>query len=101
MRAKRGDCSAHATLFVALARAEGIPAREAGGVMYAGDDLQVLGGHAWCEVVLDGRWVEVDPTWNEMEINPTHISFRGKNRQIDWLRMAGKVKLRVISIKRK
>ena len=45
-------------LFVALARAAGIPSREAGGYMYMGDKLKAFGGHAWCEVVLDGHWVE-------------------------------------------
>ena len=35
--------------------------------MYMGDDVKSFGGHAWDEVVLDGKWVPVDPTWNETE----------------------------------
>ena len=98
---KKGDCSAHATLFVGLARAAGIPAREIFGYVYIGDEARALGGHAWCEVILDGHWVEVDPTWNEVEINPTHISMRGKHTEMDLLRVLGQLSLHVVSIKRK
>ena len=101
MRAKRGDCSAHAMLFVALARAVGIPAREVSGYMYVGDADRALGGHAWCEVVLDGHWVEVDPTWNEMDINATHISFRGIGASMNMMKSGGNLSLRVLDIKRK
>ena len=101
IRAKRGDCSAHATLFVALARALAVPAREVSGFVYIGDEARALGGHSWCEVILDGRWVEVDPTLNEMEINPTHISIRGPHGDMNMLRVLGRVSLRLASVKRK
>jgi transglutaminase-like putative cysteine protease len=64
--ARRGDCSDHGLLFVTLARAVGVPARQVVGLLYLGDDARAFGLHEWCEVVLDGRWVAVDPTWNEM-----------------------------------
>ena len=60
-------------LFVALCRAEGVPAREVSGLMYAGDQLGAFGGHAWAEVALDGRWVSADPTWNQFPVDATHI----------------------------
>lgn len=101
MRGKRGDCSAHAMLFVALARAVGIPAREVSGFIYLGDEDRGFGGHAWCEIVLDGDWVEVDPTWNEMAINPTHISFRGIDGSTKMLKATGNLSLRVVRIERR
>src|SRR6187397_3545992 len=58
---KQGDCTEHALLFVALARAAGIPAREVSGLVYMGDDIQRFGWHAWAEVDIAGRWVQVDP----------------------------------------
>ncbi|MEE8103924.1 MAG: transglutaminase-like domain-containing protein [Planctomycetota bacterium] len=69
----RGDCSEHSALFVACARAAGLAARPAVGLIYIGDRHKSLGGHAWAEVVLDGKWVPVDPSWGELEINATHI----------------------------
>jgi protein-glutamine gamma-glutamyltransferase len=72
---KQGDCKSYALLFVALARAAGLPAREVGGLMYLGDDVKAFGGHAWNEVVLDGVWVPVDCSLNETELNATHIRF--------------------------
>jgi Transglutaminase-like superfamily len=73
MRTRKGDCSAHALLFTTLARATGIPAREAGGWMYMGDEYRAFGGHAWNEVVLDGHWVPVDPIWAQMQLDAGHI----------------------------
>lgn len=73
IQSKKGDCTAHSLFFTTLARAAGIPAREVAGWIYAGDGIQVFGGHAWCEVILDGQWVPVDSVWTEMQINPGHI----------------------------
>ncbi len=70
---RAGDCTEYTLLFVALARAAGIPAREVGGVTYAGDELQAFGWHAWAEVDIDGRWVQVDPSWDEPVANATHL----------------------------
>lgn len=72
---KKGDCSEHAKLFTAMARASGIPCRTVGGLVYLGDDYQAFGLHAWNEVVLRGMWVPVDPTWGQNSIDATHIRF--------------------------
>jgi transglutaminase-like putative cysteine protease len=72
----RGDCTEHATLFVAMARAAKIPARVAVGVAYwpPGNGF---GWHAWAEVEDGGRWVAVDPTWNQPIADATHIKLAG------------------------
>ncbi len=75
LKARKGDCSEYALLFTALARAAGVPARELSGLVYLGDDEKAFGFHAWNEVVLDGKWVPVDASADETEINATHISF--------------------------
>ena len=69
--ARRGVCAEFTTLFLALARSIGIPARYVAGVVYGpGGDWEY---HAWAEVYLDG-WVPVDPTWNEVGwLDATHI----------------------------
>lgn len=69
----RGDCTEHSTLFITLARSLGIPAREVHGLLYIGDAGRAFGGHAWAEVLIDGAWIEVDPTWNEIPPSVGHI----------------------------
>jgi hypothetical protein len=72
---RKGDCSEHAKLYTAMARALGIPCRTVGGLVYLGDDSQAFGLHAWNEVVMGGVWVPVDPTWGQNAIDATHIRF--------------------------
>ncbi|MBI2381031.1 MAG: transglutaminase domain-containing protein [Gammaproteobacteria bacterium] len=79
-RERRGDCTEHAQFFVALARRLGIPAREVSGLVYLGDSHQRFGGHAWAEVALAGRWQAVDPTWNAVGVDASHIRF-GEGRE--------------------
>ena len=85
---KQGDCTEHALLFVALARAAGIPAREVSGLVYMGDGIQRFGWHAWAEVDLDGRWVQVDPSWGETLANATHLTL-GVGDESDWVAALG------------
>jgi transglutaminase-like putative cysteine protease len=69
-----GDCSEFSLLFVALARASRIPAREVVGLAATEvDGASAFGFHAWAEVELDGHWVQVDPTWNEPVADATHV----------------------------
>ncbi|MGI9498960.1 MAG: transglutaminase-like domain-containing protein [Geminicoccaceae bacterium] len=74
---RTGDCTEHSQLFVTLARAAGLPAREVSGFVYGGDDrTPSLGGHAWVEVLIDGQWIGMDPTWEEVELNRSHVQTR-------------------------
>jgi hypothetical protein len=64
---KSGDCSEYSDLFVALCRAEGIPARVVVGYTVQVDEND-LPKHAWAEVYLeDYGWVPFDPTWGDQE----------------------------------
>ena len=73
-RNRRGDCGEFAALFVALARAMGIPARPIYGMAYleSGGNGR-FGYHAWAEVWL-GRWVTVDPIWGQFPVDATHLA---------------------------
>ena len=71
--AKKGDCTEHAMLFTALARAAGVPTRTVRGLGYLGDEVRAFGGPAWNEVVLDGAWIPVDPTWDQPRADLGHI----------------------------
>jgi hypothetical protein len=73
LRNREGDCTEHTVLFVALARAAGIPARPVVGLTYTSTSGGGFGGHAWAEVYLSGKWYPVDPTANQLAADPSHI----------------------------
>ncbi len=59
---QRGDCTEFATLFVALCRRAGIPARAMGGYVASQNAiLDPAAFHNWAEFHLDGRWHIADP----------------------------------------
>lgn len=66
----RGDCNEHTALFVALARAAGIPAVVCNGIVYM--DNGVFGYHAWPAVWV-GEWVAMEPTFGMVLADATHI----------------------------
>jgi hypothetical protein len=95
----KGDCSEHTRLFVTLARAVGVPAREVSGLMYVGDEAHAFGGHAWNEVAIDGTWVAVDATHGETEIDATHIAFAREGRDMELMNSQGpRLSLKVVSV---
>lgn len=75
----KGDCTEHALLFVTLARAVGLPAREVNGLLYLGDLEQKYSAHVWAEVEVDGHWLSVDPTWRKMDLDPGYIRVFGES----------------------
>jgi len=66
---KKGDCNEYTTLFVALARASGIPAEMCAGLVYLDDGFYY---HAWPKVYI-GEWVHMDPTLGEEIADATHF----------------------------
>lgn len=69
---KIGTCDEYSTLFIALSRALGYPARYVSGYVWGADGWIP---HAWAEVYL-GKWVPVDATWLEVGwLDATHIQF--------------------------
>jgi hypothetical protein len=96
---KKGDCTAYAALFTTLARAAGIPAREVSGFAYMGDSQKSFGGHAWNEVVLDGRWHPIDASVGEFEVDGARL-YLGSDVQggTSLLRTYGGLSLRLIEV---
>jgi hypothetical protein len=89
LRTRRGDCNEHAVLLTALARAAGIPARVAAGVVYAGDGFYY---HAWTEFWL-GRWVSADAIFDQMPADATHVKLLdgGPERHFELAGVMGKL----------
>jgi hypothetical protein len=94
---KAGDCKVHSLLFVSLARASGLPAREAFGLAYG-----MVGGkprfvwHAWAEVHDGRQWVSIDPTWGQVHADATHLKFSDGTGDPAWRQLVGKVKIKVM-----
>jgi hypothetical protein len=96
-----GDCTEHTLLFTTLARAAGIPAHEVGGVVYVGGDKPSFGWHAWSEIHDGKQWVTVDPTFNQVYIDPTHIKFSEGSEDQAYLNVAGKLKVKVLDVEKR
>jgi hypothetical protein len=94
LRTRKGDCNEHTQLYVALARAIGIPARIATGLAYVNGKFYY---HAWPEVYL-GDWVAVDPTFGQFPADAAHLRFvvGGLARQAELLRLMGNLKIQVV-----
>jgi hypothetical protein len=92
--AKKGDCNEHTVLYVALARAAGLPARTAVGLVYLRGHFYY---HAWPEVWL-GEWVAVDPTLGQFPADASHLRFilGGLARQVELIRLIGRLQLEVL-----
>jgi len=96
---KKGDCSEHSKLFSAMARAIGIPCRTVGGLVYLGDEFQEFGLHAWNEVVIDGMWIPVDPTWGQILVDATHIRFSADmSKEWEIMAVIPKMKIEVLHV---
>lgn len=71
----RGDCYEFAALFSALARAAGYDSRVVTGLAWAGDELGGFAPHAWNEVRINGHWLSIDPTWDQVGADATRLRF--------------------------
>jgi transglutaminase-like putative cysteine protease len=102
LRTRVGDCNEHAALYVAMARALGIPARIAVGLVHVQGAFYY---HAWAEAYLDegpgrGLWLPVDPTLNEFPADATHIRLArgGLERQASIVGLVGRAKMAVLDV---
>jgi len=95
LEAGRGDCNEHTVLFVALARALGLPARTAVGLVHVRGAFYY---HAWPEVWL-GAWVPVDPTLGQVPADASHLRFLvgGPDRQVELVRLIGRLDIDILN----
>ena len=106
---REGVCDEIASLFIALCRAVGIPARFVSGIAYTNSPLfeEEWGAHGWAEVYFPGYgWVPFDVTYGEFGfIDATHIKMRdsvdsaSSSTQYEWLGRNVDLKTRSLEIK--
>ena len=102
LRTRVGDCNEHTALFVALARAAGIPARISVGLVSVRSAFYY---HAWPEIYVDegkgrGLWLPVDPTLNQFPADATHLRLArgGLDKQVAILPLIGRVKMTILDL---
>jgi len=102
LRTKVGDCNEHTALYVAMARALGIPSRIAVGLVYVHGAFYY---HAWPEAYVDegagrGLWLPVDPTLNQFPADGTHLRLArgGLDKQTVILPLIGRLKITVLDL---
>lgn len=93
--ARQGDCNEHTVLYVAMARAIGLPARTAVGLVHVNGSFYY---HAWPEVWLGEGWYAVDPTLGQVPADASHLRFLigGLARQVELVRLIGRLQLEVV-----
>ena len=99
-KSKSGNCQTHARLYTALARAAGIPTRFVSGLVH----LEGKGFlyHSWAESFIGNRWVSVDPTYNQLPADPTHLKLLEGHLPEDMapiITIIGRIKMTVLETK--
>jgi transglutaminase-like putative cysteine protease len=77
-RARQGDCTEHAVLLAALARARRLPARVAIGLVYSPSGPGFM-YHMWNEVWLGDRWTPLDATIGQGGLGAAHLKLADSN----------------------
>jgi len=102
LKTRVGDCNEHTALYVAMARAAGLPARIAAGLVYLRGAFYY---HAWPEVYLEerggrGLWLPVDPTLNQFPADATHVRLvrGGLERQAAIIGLVGQARLSILEV---
>jgi hypothetical protein len=99
-----GDCTEHAVLLAALARAEHIPARCCIGLVYVGSSG--FGYHMWTEAWIDGHWIPLDATLGQGGIGAAHLKLASTNLKgvsafsafLPVAHVMGKLKVKVLEV---
>ena len=100
-----GDCTEHAVLLAALARARGIPARAAIGLVYV-DGTRSFGYHMWNELYINGRWIPLDATLAQGGIGAAHLKLahsglKGGSAYTSFLpvaQVAGRLQIKILDV---
>ena len=94
LKTMRGDCNEHTVLFVALARAAGLPARVTVGIAYHEGGFYY---HAWPSVYI-GRWHECDPTWGQEGVDAAHVALAQGElaEQLSIVKVMGQLRIEVL-----
>jgi len=102
---REGACTQHAVLLAALARARGIPARVAVGLVYT-ESTPGFAFHAWNELWIADHWIPLDATRGEGGIGAAHLkladsSLAGESAYSCFLpvsQVIGQIKIEILEV---
>ncbi|MBN1588062.1 MAG: lasso peptide biosynthesis protein [Pirellulales bacterium] len=105
-----GDCTEHAVLLAAMARAVGLPARVAIGLVYLEQPQEprhAFGYHMWTEIYVRDRWIPMDATLGRGGIGAAHLRLAHSNLKdanamssfLPVVNVMGRLKIKVLEIK--
>ncbi len=105
LNTKEGDCTEHAVLLAALARACNIPSRVAVGLVYHRDAFYY---HMWTELLVNGCWIGFDATRGYGGIDVGYIKFghdslAGTDAMAAFLPMTkllGQIRIEIVKLER-
>ncbi|HSC93911.1 MAG TPA: transglutaminase domain-containing protein [Burkholderiales bacterium] len=100
LQQRKAECQGHAYLYVALARAAGIPTRMVNGLVYS-EEFRGFLYHSWAESLVGANWQVIDPTFGQAAADATHIKLvEGENlaELIPLMEWVGKVNIRVLEV---
>ncbi len=101
-KSREGDCTEHSVFLAALARARGIPARVAIGLVYL-EGRQAFFYHMWTEVYVDKRWIPIDGTLARGGIGAGHLKIAQSNLKsafsafLPVMQVAGGLRIEILS----
>lgn len=95
---RQGDCNEHAILAASFARAVGLPAKVAVGLVYSGEGFYY---HAWVAYWAGKTWFTADPLMNQIPAGPTHITllYGDVDKHVNVIAFLGRLKLKVMETK--
>jgi hypothetical protein len=105
LRTRVGDCNEHTVLYVAMARASGLPARIAVGLVHLHGAFYY---HAWPEVFVEappgrGYWTAADPTLDQFPADATHVVLArgGLDKQAAIMPMMGQTRITILELQKR
>lgn len=95
LRTRQGDCNEHAVLAVSLARAVGLPARIAVGLVRMNDEFFY---HAWVTYWGGKQWFTGDPMMDLVPVDPYHITllYGDVDKHLNVIAYLGRLRLTVL-----
>ncbi len=95
LQTRQGDCNEHAVLAAALARAVGLPARIAVGLVYSGGGFYY---HAWVTYWAGNTWFSGDPLMDRMPVDPSYVTllYGDVDKHVNVVSFLGRLKLKVL-----
>lgn len=95
LQSAQGDCNEHAVLAAALARAVGLPARIAVGLVYSGDGFYY---HAWVTYWSGTTWFTADPLMNRLPVTPSYVTllYGDVDKHVNVISFLGRLKITIL-----